>query len=92
MGFGNKRIAVIGGGLGGMAFANAALYAGLENIQLYEQAPEFTEVGAGVNITKNANPSSTHTVLKMRCDGSPHTTRHVTWNIATTKREKSLDR
>ena len=55
MGFGNKRIAVIGGGLGGMAFANAALYAGLENIQLYEQAPEFTEVGAGVNITKNAN-------------------------------------
>lgn len=55
MGFGNKRIAVIGGGLGGMAFVNAALYAGLENIQLYEQAPEFTEVGAGVNITKNAN-------------------------------------
>jgi salicylate hydroxylase len=55
MGFGNKRIAAIGGGLGGMAFANAALYAGLENIQLYKQAPEFTEVGAGVNITKNAN-------------------------------------
>lgn len=55
MGFGNKRIAVVGGGLGGMAFANAALYSGLENIQLYEQAPEFTEVGAGVNITKNAN-------------------------------------
>jgi salicylate hydroxylase len=55
MGFGNKRIAVIGGGLGGMAFANAALYAGLESIQLYEQASGFTEVGAGVNITKNAN-------------------------------------
>jgi salicylate hydroxylase len=55
MGFGNKRIGVIGRGLGGMAFANAALYAGLENIKLYEQAPEFTEVGAGVNITKNAN-------------------------------------
>ncbi|TVY15777.1 Salicylate hydroxylase [Lachnellula arida] len=55
MGFGDKRIAIIGGGLGGMAFANAALYAGLTNIQLYEQAPEFTEVGAGVNITKNAN-------------------------------------
>ncbi|CZR68187.1 uncharacterized protein PAC_18086 [Phialocephala subalpina] len=55
MGFGNKRIALIGGGLGGISFANAALYAGLENIQLYEQAPEFTEVGAGVNITKNAN-------------------------------------
>ena len=55
MGFGGKRIAVIGGGLGGMAFVNAALYAGLDNVQLYEQAPEFTEVGAGVNISKNAN-------------------------------------
>ncbi|KAH8650928.1 putative monooxygenase [Tricladium varicosporioides] len=55
MGFADKRIAIIGGGLGGMAFANAATYAGLTNIQLYEQAPEFTEVGAGVNITKNAN-------------------------------------
>lgn len=55
MGFADKRIAIIGGGLGGMAFANAAIYAGLTNIQLYEQALEFTEVGAGVNITKNAN-------------------------------------
>ncbi|KAF2661506.1 salicylate hydroxylase [Lophiostoma macrostomum CBS 122681] len=55
MAFTNKRIAIIGGGLGGMAFMNSALYAGLENIQLYEAAPEFTEVGAGVNITRNAN-------------------------------------
>lgn len=55
MGFKNQRIAIVGGGLGGMSFANAALYAGLENITLYEQAPEFTEVGAGVNITRNAN-------------------------------------
>lgn len=28
---------------------------GLPNVTLYEQAPEFTEVGASVNITKNAN-------------------------------------
>lgn len=55
MGFSNRRIAVIGGGLGGMAFMNSALHAGLHNIQLYEAAPEFTEVGAGVNITRNAN-------------------------------------
>ncbi|KAF2497401.1 putative monooxygenase [Lophium mytilinum] len=50
-----QRIAVIGGGIGGMAFMNSALYAGLENVHLYEAAPEFTEVGAGVNITRNAN-------------------------------------
>ncbi|CAK7238135.1 hypothetical protein SEUCBS140593_010361 [Sporothrix eucalyptigena] len=55
MGFSDKRIAIVGGGLGGMAFANAALYAGLSNVHLYEAAAQFTEVGAGVNITRNAN-------------------------------------
>lgn len=52
---GNKRIAVIGGGLGGMAFMNSAIHAQLTNIHLYEAAPQFVEVGAGVNITQNAN-------------------------------------
>lgn len=55
MGFENARIAIIGGGLGGMSFLNAALYAGLKNVQLYEQAHQFGEVGAGVSITSNAN-------------------------------------
>ncbi len=53
--FADKKIVVIGGGLGGMAFLNAAVYAGLENIHLYERAPEFSEVGAGVSLTQNAN-------------------------------------
>lgn len=55
MGFENTRIAIIGGGLGGMSFLNAAVYFGLKDVQLYEQAPQFAEVGAGVNITANAN-------------------------------------
>ncbi|KAJ5403332.1 hypothetical protein N7509_003203 [Penicillium cosmopolitanum] len=55
MGFADKRVAIVGGGLGGTAFLNAALYSGLKNVQLYEQAPQFGEVGAGVNITSNAN-------------------------------------
>ncbi|EXJ81534.1 hypothetical protein A1O1_07598 [Capronia coronata CBS 617.96] len=55
MAFDNARIAIVGGGLGGMAFANAALHVGLTNIDLYEQAAQFTEVGAGVNISRNAN-------------------------------------
>lgn len=55
MAFADSKIAVVGGGLGGMSFMNAALFAGLQNIDLYEQAPEFKEVGAGVNITRNAN-------------------------------------
>jgi 2-polyprenyl-6-methoxyphenol hydroxylase-like FAD-dependent oxidoreductase len=44
MAFKEKRIAVIGGGLGGLSFMNSALYAGLTNIHLYEAAAEFTEV------------------------------------------------
>ncbi|KAJ5191014.1 uncharacterized protein N7498_009999 [Penicillium cinerascens] len=55
MGFEDKRVAIVGGGLGGMSFLNAALYVGLKNVQLYEQAQQFREVGAGVNITSNAN-------------------------------------
>lgn len=55
MGFEDKRIAIVGGGLGGMAFANSALYAQLKNVHLYEAASKFSEVGAGVNITRNAN-------------------------------------
>ena len=55
MAFADSKIAVIGGGLGGMAFMNSAVYAGLKNVHLYEAAPEFTEVGAGVTLTKNAN-------------------------------------
>lgn len=55
MGFANKRIAVVGGGLGGMAFMNSALHSQLADVHLYEATPQFTEVGAGVNITRNAN-------------------------------------
>lgn len=55
MGFSEKRIAVVGGGLGGMSLLRSAMYSGLSNVQLYEAAPELTEVGAGVNITRNAN-------------------------------------
>ena len=55
MGFDQAKIAIVGGGLGGMSFANAALHVGLANVDLYEQAAQFTEVGAGVNITRNAN-------------------------------------
>lgn len=55
MSLSNKRIAVVGGGLCGMALMNSALQAGLSNIHLYEAASQFAEVGAGVNITRNAN-------------------------------------
>jgi salicylate hydroxylase len=55
MGLSDQRIAVVGGGLGGMAFMNSAIHAQLPNIHIYEAAAQFTEVGAGVNVTRNAN-------------------------------------
>src|SRR5258705_10950926 len=47
------RIAVIGAGLGGLTAAAALHRAGLD-VRVYEQAPELTEVGGGINMGPNA--------------------------------------
>ena len=46
------RAVVVGGGIGGMAAAVALDRAGI-NVQVYEQARELTEVGAGVALAPN---------------------------------------
>ena len=46
------RVAVIGGGIGGLTAAVALLQAGFE-VEVYEQAPELTEVGGGINMAPN---------------------------------------
>jgi len=46
------RIAVIGAGIGGLAAALALLRRGL-NVEVYEQAPQLGEVGAGIQISSN---------------------------------------
>src|SRR5256885_7920741 len=46
-------IAVIGGGLGGLTAAVALHQAGFD-VHVYEQAPEPTEVGGGINMGPNA--------------------------------------
>lgn len=47
------RIAVIGGGIGGLTTAVALRQAGFE-VDVYEQALELTEVGGGINMAPNA--------------------------------------
>ena len=47
------RVAIVGGGIGGTAAANALLQRGIE-VQVYEQASALTEVGAGVAIQPNS--------------------------------------
>jgi salicylate hydroxylase len=46
------RVAIVGGGIGGVAAAVALIRRGIA-VQLYEQAPALVEVGAGVAIQPN---------------------------------------
>jgi salicylate hydroxylase len=47
------KIAVIGGGIGGLSAALHLLKAGFD-VHVYEQAPRITEIGAGIQISPNA--------------------------------------
>jgi salicylate hydroxylase len=51
---GQTSIAIVGGGIGGLAAAASLLRAGLD-VQVYEQASALGEVGAGINIGPNAS-------------------------------------
>src|SRR5918997_2299040 len=48
------RVGVVGGGIGGLAAALSLLRAGFD-VQVYEQARELGEVGAGIQISPNAS-------------------------------------
>jgi salicylate hydroxylase len=47
------KIAIIGGGLGGLSAAVGLHQAGFE-VEVYEQAPELTQIGGGINMGPNA--------------------------------------
>jgi salicylate hydroxylase len=46
------KVAIVGGGIGGLAAALALIRQGVE-VAVYEQAPELKELGAGVQISSN---------------------------------------
>ena len=46
------KVAIVGGGIGGLAVALALIRRGIE-VEVYEQAPELKELGAGVQISAN---------------------------------------
>src|SRR5215813_12625922 len=48
-----KRIAIAGAGIGGLTAACCLLKAGYE-VELFEQAPELSEIGAGIQLSANA--------------------------------------
>src|SRR5579859_2380231 len=47
------RVAIIGGGIGGLTAASALMRAGIE-VHVYEAAAELKEIGAGVALHANA--------------------------------------
>src|ERR1700757_1943518 len=47
-----NNVAIVGAGIGGLAAALALLRRGID-VQVYEQAPELRELGAGVQISAN---------------------------------------
>jgi salicylate hydroxylase len=47
------KITVVGGGIGGLTAALALRQAGFE-VEVYEQAPELTQIGGGINMGPNA--------------------------------------
>ena len=48
-----QRIAVIGGGMGGLTAGSLLQRMGFENVTVYEQAHELARIGAGINIYPN---------------------------------------
>jgi 2-polyprenyl-6-methoxyphenol hydroxylase-like FAD-dependent oxidoreductase len=48
-----KKFIIVGGGIGGLAMANCLQLQSLD-FDLYEQAPQLTEVGAGIGMSKSA--------------------------------------
>ena len=48
------RVAVVGGGIGGLAAALSLLCAGID-VEVFEQAAGFGEIGAGIQISPNAS-------------------------------------
>src|ERR1700742_1527197 len=48
----SEKVVIVGGGIGGLAAALALLKRGVD-VEVYEQAPELKEVGAGIQISSN---------------------------------------
>jgi 2-polyprenyl-6-methoxyphenol hydroxylase-like FAD-dependent oxidoreductase len=48
------RVAIVGGGIGGMTLALSLLDAGLADVDIYESAPAVQELGVGINVLPHA--------------------------------------
>ena len=59
------NVAIVGGGIGGLVAALALIRRGID-VDVYEQAPELRELGAGVQISANGRTWRTVATVKSR--------------------------
>jgi salicylate hydroxylase len=86
------RIAIIGGGIGGLSAALHLLRAGFD-VQLYEQAPRITEIGAGIQISPNASRLLIRLGLKPALDAAgvfPQAVHQRRWDDGSTLQRAPL--
>jgi len=50
----DMRVAIVGGGIGGMALALSLHDAGFQHVDIYESAPTIKELGVGINVLPHA--------------------------------------
>lgn len=62
------RVAIVGAGIGGCTLALCLHDAGFDDIVLYESAPEFRELGVGINVLPHAARELTELGLADRID------------------------
>ena len=62
-----ERVLIVGGGIGGLTAALALGRAGYR-VAVYEQSPEFSEIGAGIMLTPNATRVLRHLGLEAALD------------------------
>ena len=48
-----RKILIAGAGIGGLTAASCLMKAGYD-VEVYEQAPELSEIGAGIQLSANA--------------------------------------
>ena len=48
------KVAIVGGGIGGMALALSLVDAGIQDVDVYESAPTIRELGVGINCSLTA--------------------------------------
>jgi salicylate hydroxylase len=53
-GTGDMRVAIVGGGIGGLAAALFCKRAGVRDVSVFEQSKELREIGAGIQVAPNA--------------------------------------